>query len=225
MNIGKSGSVKARVRRLTWVLGPIALFGACTTVPVTTSPTFQPAVEVPPETRILVISPLLRFESVQTEAVLPPSEYYGQAFEQQLIAWAKKEATARAFEVAEPASPDVVPAASACEQLTAQSNKLARGIVADEAKPSLDSIASVNANYAVLVQYLRVKIGPGGSWNSYTGEITSTMSNMLIDAALVSSRDGRVLWKNEVLLRNLAMPNSKEFMQSLSLIYKTFIKK
>jgi hypothetical protein len=210
---------------LILALAVIGFFCACTTAPITTAPSVRPATEIHPDTRILILQPLLRFEEIRTEAVLPESENQGPAFKDRLLSWAKKEVETRAYKVAEPESLDTAILDPACDQLNSFSNKLARGIVPEEAKSFLNSIASLDENLAILAQYLRVKVGPGGFWNQYTGEIHSTMSTMLLDVALISCRDGRVLWTNEVLLRNLVYPDNKEFLESLRLAYKTLLRK
>jgi hypothetical protein len=195
----------------------VVFFGACTTVPITTAPPVPSTTEIPPNTRILILQPLLRFEEIQTEIVRSESEY-DALFKAQLLLGAKKELETKAYEVAEAVDP-------AFEQLHALSYRLARGIVPEEAKGILNSIASPDENSVVLAQYLRVKVGPGGFWNSYTGEIHSTMSTMLLDVALISCRDGQILWTNEVLLRNLVAPESKEFLETIKLAFKTLTRR
>jgi hypothetical protein len=205
--------------------GMMVFLGACSATPIVTSPSVQVLTEMNPNLRILVIWPLSRFERIDTDAVIEDSEHMMRVYEEQMSAWVKKEATNRAFDVTELSSLDPARVGTAGEKLAALSHKLARGIVPEEARESLNSLAAVDPNLAVLVQYLKVKVGPGWDWNSYTGDLHSTMSNMLIDAALLSCRDGRVLWKNEVLFRDLVMPESHKFMETLTLVYQTFVKK
>ena len=70
-------------------------------------------------------------------------------------------------------------------------------------------LAALPDDYLLLVQFVRVKQGPGGSWNPYSGAITSGMSTTSFQAALISTRTGQVAWKNEVLERTVVPPSKQ----------------
>lgn len=110
-----------------------------------------------------------------------------------------------------------------CSKLEPLSSRLARGNVNDEAAKALTSLAVLDENYAILVQFLRLETGPGHSWDPNTGAITSSTDSTLIQAALVSSKTGKVIWKRERLIRNKALkPTDAGLSKALTELYRDF---
>jgi hypothetical protein len=113
--------------------------------------------------------------------------------------------------------------ADVCEKLRQLTSRLARGNVNDEALKDLADLAALNEHYAVLVQFLRLETGPGRSWNPNTGAITSSTDSTLIQAALLSGKTGKVIWKGERLIRNKALrPTDSAFNKALTELYRDF---
>jgi hypothetical protein len=107
------------------------------------------------------------------------------------------------------------------KQLQPLTSRLARGAINDEVKQALSQFAALPEDYLILVQFLRVDAGPGKSWNPLSGAITSSMSNTLLQAALISTRTGLVVWKNEVLERKLFRADDPKFAQTVDRLYGT----
>ena len=102
-------------------------------------------------------------------------------------------------------------------------SRLARGNVNPEAIEDLAGLAALDPNYAVLVQFFRLEMGPGRSWDPNTGAITSSADSTLIQAALVSGKTGRVIWKGERLVRNKALkPTDAALSKTLTEMYRDF---
>jgi hypothetical protein len=100
-------------------------------------------------------------------------------------------------------------------------SRVARGNITEEAKAVLSRLSASDEERIVLVQFCRLKTGPGRSWNPNSGAITSSVASTLVQAALVSCKSGTVLWKGEQYVRNKAVkPTSKDFDKILSLLYK-----
>jgi len=70
---------------------------------------------------------------------------------------------------------------------------------------------------------LYVKVGQSGTWNAYSGAITSSNSSSLLKVSLVQC-NGEVLWKNQVLLRQIPNLNDEKFKESLDILYSTLPK-
>jgi hypothetical protein len=115
------------------------------------------------------------------------------------------------------------PALEACGKLDPLASRLARGNVNEEAIEDLTQLAALDEQYAVLVQFFRLETGPGRSWNSFTGAITSSTASTLIQAALISAKTGKVLWKGERLIRNKAFRSTDaDLDKALTLLYRDF---
>lgn len=112
-------------------------------------------------------------------------------------------------------------AADLMRRLEPLTSRLARGAINDEARDILARLAARPEGYVILVQFMQVKQGPGASWNSMTGAITSSMSSTLVQAALISTRTGSVEWKNEVFERKIFRPGDSRFEKVLERLYST----
>ncbi|MGA2990485.1 MAG: hypothetical protein ABSD88_08410 [Candidatus Korobacteraceae bacterium] len=109
----------------------------------------------------------------------------------------------------------------ACMKLGSLSSRLARGNVNEEA---LKALASLDEQSAILVHFLRVEGGgPGRSWNPNSGAITSSTDSTLIQAALISGKTGKVIWKGERLIRYKALkPTDEALGKVLTELYGNF---
>jgi hypothetical protein len=106
------------------------------------------------------------------------------------------------------------------KQLQPLTSRLARGAINDEAQQILSHLGALPEDYLILVQFMRAKeITP--VWQS-PPVMTSPMSSTLLQAALISTRTGRVVWKNEVLKWELyPAADSPKFAKSIHLLYST----
>jgi hypothetical protein len=123
------------------------------------------------------------------------------------------------------------PVVEVCKKLESLASRLARGSVNEEAIENLAQLAVIDDHLAVLVQFFRLETGrpatsaPLGDprWGSPLGAppITSSMDSTLIQAALVSGKTGKVLWKGERLVRYKALkPADDALSKTLSDLYE-----
>ena len=167
--------------------------------------------------KVILLRPSARFEDVKTGTPLPGVD--ASVYERVLLAAAERgvgpDVPAIGVSKLEPAG------AEACGRLDPLASKLARGDVNDDARAALGGVAALDSGYAVLVQFFRIRTGPGSSWNMYTGGITSSTDSTLIQAALVSASTGHVIWKGERLIRNKALKATDPALtKELALLYR-----
>jgi len=113
--------------------------------------------------------------------------------------------------------------AETCEGLEALGSRLARGNVNEDAIGKLARLAASDEHYAILAQFLRVERGPGRSWDPNTGAIGSSTDSTLVQAALVSAKSGKVIWKGERLIRNKALrPTDAALNKAIRDVYQDF---
>lgn len=174
----------------------------------------------PPGPKIILLKPTMQFEDVRSSALTPAQAGMGWEYEAQLLN-AAKEAVGTKLPVVELEKLD--PAGTeACQRLQALASRLARGNINEEAREALSRLAALDEDQLVLVQFFRLKKGPGRSWDPNTGAITSSVESTLMQAALVSCKTGRVIWKGEQFFRKAVMPTSPKFQKSLALLYQDF---
>ena len=107
------------------------------------------------------------------------------------------------------------------KQLEPLRSRLARGAVNDEAQSILDRLAESSDDYLLFVQIVKIKNGPGGSWNPNTGAITSRLASTLVQAALISPHTHQVIWKSEEFERKVLRPDDARFQKLLDQLYQT----
>ncbi|MGA2739005.1 MAG: hypothetical protein ABSG65_16325 [Bryobacteraceae bacterium] len=113
--------------------------------------------------------------------------------------------------------------AETCQGLASLGSRIARGNINEDALGKLARLAASDEHYAILAQFLRLEKGPGRSWDPNTGAIGSSTSSTLVQAALVSAKTGRVIWKNERLIRNKALrPADAALNKAIRDVYQDF---
>jgi hypothetical protein len=86
----------------------------------------------------------------------------------------------------------------------------------------LGSIAAGDSTRLVLIHHLRVKVGPGGFWDPFSGAIGNATSSTIVSAAVVECSTGRVIRRIETLVRRQPDPGSKPFVEALRSTYEKF---
>ena len=212
------------------VLAVVALSAGCATTSSITQTGGNPGLvsappnsSVPPSIKVWVLTPKVVFENTQTEEPLDAITNGGPAM---IAALTDKSVSILKAKI----NPSVASVSTgnlsaeqkaSAEQASASANQLVRKRQNSQAMNTIRSLASTNESVAVLVQYVRVKIGPSKTWNQNTGAITADASSSHFRAVMLDCRTGRCLWGNSVLLREAPDPNNKQFDKVLSLLYST----
>ena len=177
---------------------------------------------LPSSTRIRVLAPEVAYEHALTEAPLAASAFGGAGLEAALVAKAlsslPSKGLVRAAYYADDAELTVEQKALA-ERVGMLASRLLRAHPDPQALALLEGLAETDAPVAVLAHYVRVKVGPRGTWDPNTGAITSSASSSMFRAALFDCQTGRRLWDNLVLLRRLPDPDSRDFDKVIQLLY------
>jgi hypothetical protein len=166
--------------------------------------------KVDPDTAIFILRPFLRFERIQDEAILPVPHAQEAAITSRLLTAAHDAVQSRKLVIVDCQTQGQAEVAL-CNQLSSLSPRLSQGVMSDDIRVLLKRLASLKEHHAVLVNLLLVKVGPSGYWNPNTGQIGSAMSYLQLKAALIHCDTERVLWMNQVLLRQLPKIESPEF--------------
>jgi hypothetical protein len=172
----------------------------------------------PTRLKIILLKPAIRFEDVSGK---PPrigatEEEYGRRLTEAAMKGVGPKTTLIDVGMLD------APVRQACGELESLASRLARGDVNEEAAGELARLATFDDQYAVLVQFLRVKSGPMGSWSPINGQMTSSMSSTLVQAALVAGKTGKVIWKGEQFVRKKLKPADAGLSKALTLLYMDF---
>lgn len=168
--------------------------------------------------KIVSLNPLLQFERINDESILNPENYSGNEIEAKMIQISTNMLVKKNFKIVKPEELENREFDELFSRLQKMSSKLSVGYLSPEAKEILKKLSSFDENLVILSQYLYVKVGEGGTWNSYTGAITSSNSSSLLKVSLVHCNE-EVIWKNQVLLREIPGPDNEKFLESLDILY------
>jgi len=178
---------------------------------------------VPASTRVWVLTPKVVYEDTRTEVTLDSSDHGGPALVAALAEQAVSILDSKGLhEVACPRESSLSAEQKVlAEQASASANHLVRVNPDPQAIHYILGLASTNESVAVLAQYVRVKVGPHGTWDPNSGAITSGASSSYFRAVLLDAQTGRRLWENSVLLREVAKPNNSNFKTVVTLLFST----
>lgn len=204
------------------LVASLFILSSCATIkPKSTIIGSAPESKVSSDSSIAILRPLLKFERIHDEAVVPASDYDGDAIETRIVTMARNVIGSRNIALTD----QNVDKVRMYHKLNAIIPKLSRGIVNNDAGILLKSIATTDTHVSVLVSYVRVKVGSGGSWNPNSGAITSSNSKTILHAALIQCATGKVLWMDQVLLREAPQLSNSRFSEALELLFLKFPQK
>ena len=208
-----------------FVLTSLMVVGCATSrkITVTGSSAAEATAFVPPSTKVLVIRPKVTYEDTQTEMPLDAETQGASGLEDSLMEKGVEMLKSKLFsDVASMYSVQVSPEQrDLAGKARASASHLIRSRPDRQALQYVLGLGATNETAAVLVQFVRVKIGPAGTWDPNSGAITSAASSAFFRAALLDCRDGRVLWKNSVLLRKVPQPDNSDFEKVVAALYST----
>ena len=202
----------------------IIFLNSCANKPIAGTTSSAMDLTLDSDITILTLRPFLKFERMENEAPLPASDFQSDAIERILLTAATDVAESRKIVKIDCQTQGEAEIAELCNQLYSLSPRLSKGLINDEANVLLKHLTSLKEHYAVLSHLVRVKVGPGTLYNPMSGLIHSSMSHTLLRASLIDCKSGQVLWKNQVLLRELPRTESTQFTESLELLYQNFPK-
>jgi hypothetical protein len=192
-----------------WLAGSIAVVCAAQDAAAQTP--------LPAEAVVVVLDPALRFERIADDAAIAVPPGVQQRFKAALSAPARQELERRGVTVAPVASLD--DDADTLAALHGLAARLSRGQVTAEARALLAQLAEHHQHVVVLAQYLRVKEGPGGAWDMWTGAIKSSASSAELRAALIAGATGAVLSLDAVVHRGRPRPEDEGFQKAAQRLF------
>lgn len=178
----------------------------------------SPVPAFPSEAILLILEPGLRFERVTDEVTFSVPRQEEQKFKSILISVARQAVRSRGIPLHQLEGPDEQIVASVAA-LEARSARLGRGQVMDDARSLLRQLAEWQPDALILAQHSRIKEGPGGSWDPFSGAIRSSASTADLHAALIACRTGDVLWKNAVSIRKRPRPGERAFQDAVRQLF------
>ena len=172
--------------------------------------------------RIWVLNPKLTYEDVKKETPLDASQYNGPQIVRVLTDAGLSVLHSKGVRDARTVLENLPTEMKAQAELaSASAQRLFLSKPDPQVVQAIQRLGGTNEPAAVLVQYLRVKVGPGGFYDPFTGDLSTSASTTHLRAGLVDCQTGCVLWRNSVLLREVPKPDSPDLARALQQLYST----
>jgi hypothetical protein len=173
----------------------------------------QALAAVKPGLAVCVLDPKLTYQIMSTEEPADGAPLGAPAVKADLIRAASEALAGRGFRV-ERAEQN-----SLADELSAASEELLRGVKSPALLARLEELGQRLPADAVLVQFFKIKVGPGGWYDPSSGAITSPLNNGHLRVAILETRGARVRWENEVYLREVPRVERRNYRKAIEALY------
>ncbi len=172
--------------------------------------------------KIIIMPAILRYESISNDAELPQATYKGEEAGAFLVGHSAEILSKEGFGVmhADALSYEDSKYRTAYNRILDERINLFRSSLSTGLANDLKAFGESLNNANILVILLRVKVGSSGTWDPFSGAITSESSYTRLKAILVETKSGRSLWKNEVQLREIPKPGNPNYKKAVNLLFE-----
>ena len=173
------------------------------------------------KSKVALFAPCLVFEKLQNEAPLDPAKFQADALAQRLSVAGQEYLRTKNYETMPVADYKEEEAAALIAKLKPSACRIARGSLTTEARSNMAEFASHAGPVLLFAEFLRIRTGDKAYWSPITGGLGPSQSETLMTAALIDPNSGTVVWKNEILVRKVVKPDSKdnELDKALALLF------
>jgi len=175
------------------------------------------ASHMPAPSRVLVLAPKLKFETVSTESPLDGGSYQATELGAKIVSLSVaclREKSVTKVELADSQRPEVA-------RIVETANRAFSGTPDPQLAGLIRSLGPAGEPAAVLVQYVRVKVGVGPTWDPNSGIIGSRTSSSQFRAALFDTRSGQIIWRDAVEMRDVPVPNGETLEKTVRKLLST----
>lgn len=173
------------------------------------------------KTKVVFFAPCLIFEKLQNESPLDPAKFQVEALVQRLSAAGEEYLRSKDYQVVPADEYKEAETTALIAKLKLSACRIARGSVTTEARANMAEFAGHTGPVLLFAELLRIRTGDKAYWSPLTGSLGASQSETLMTAALVDPSSGTVVWKNEILIRKVVKPDSKdnELDKTLGLLF------
>ena len=171
---------------------------------------------------IIIMPAILKYESISNDAPLPQATYKCEEAGDFLVSHSAEILSKGGFGVlnAKALSNEDSKFKTAYNIMLDERINLFRSSLSTDLANYLKAFGESSNNANILVLLLRVKVGSSGTWDPFSGAITSGSSYTRLKAVLVETKSGRSLWKNEVQLREIPKPDNPNYKKAVNLLFE-----
>ena len=204
------------------IIGILILTFSCATSPYKKLSTsnVQYVALLDPGTKILILPATVSYEAVDNESKIDPGQE-GEQIRALLETTAAGFFSSKNINMKYAASIITGPEEQMDDlsRVISSSGMLFKAYPGDALVNTVKNIGKETGFDAILVLACDVKVGTGGTWNSYTGAITSKNDRTIFKAVLLKTPDCSKIWSNDVQLRKLPRMGSTDFNNAINSIF------
>lgn len=218
---GSAGSPRRAVALAVPALALSLLGGCATTRTLATRAAAPPLPRIGPGTTVFVLAPKVSVESADPNSPASSSKIDRDALARHLTGAATAALHAHGAAVRTIDGPAGNPRHDVhiASALTHHADQFFRAFRPPKILAELRQLAGPDDRRRVLVQWADVIVSPKGNWDFFSGAITASMDSVRLHAAILDPATGNVLWKNEVLFRDLPTARGARFASALKALF------
>ncbi len=167
--------------------------------------------------KVILLPPLLQYESITTEETLSPSAYKGEEAREVLTAKSIAILQSKKCQIinAEDLTPNPV-----YNDIISNRINLFRSNIGPDVTKSMKKLSESSGGTELLALLIKVKIGPKAFIEPiFSGATASSASYTRLKAVLYDAETGSCFWSNEVQLLERPKPNDSEYIEAINLLY------
>lgn len=167
--------------------------------------------------KVILLPPLLQYESIATEETLSTSAYKGEE--------AREVLTAKSIAILQSKKCQIINAENltihpAYNDIISNRKKLFKNNIRPDITKSMKKLSESSGGTELLALLIKVKVGPRAFIDPiFSGATASGASYTRLKAVLYDIKTGYCLWSNEVQLLERPKPNDSEYIEAINLLY------
>lgn len=187
----------------------VILFTSCETTRVITASV--PEVQID-KGRVAILQTNLRYISIEDDETLTPATYQADQTQEFLYKQLQQVVFRKGLQNLEESKIEIA--------VLPPSEQLVLPKLSQESIQIMQKWAKPFGFPYVLALSGIVKVGQAGSWDPFSGAISSNNSYTRIKGVLINTELGTILWRNEVQLRAIPMADKKDLIESIQALFQ-----
>lgn len=172
---------------------------------------------------IFILPAVIKYESIENETELPDSMFQGKEVREFLLSKSANILAIKGFNVQMEDSSMFMTSPKIKEtyyRILDDRKKLFRKSFSPDLINDLKLLNRPLKEANLLVVMLRVKVGDGGSWDPYSGAITSGSGYSRIKAVVIDLENANSLWQGGVQFQGIPSVKNSKLVASINFLYQ-----
>ena len=168
--------------------------------------------------KVIILPPLLQYESITTEKQLSPSEYRGGECGKALSTNSSAILQEKGCQTIDTVDS---PANKAYSDIFSKRNMLLKGEINKKLIEQMKRLSVASGSTQILALMTKVKVGQKAFFDPiFSGAAASGSSYTRLKAVLYDATTGQRIWNNEVQLLEMPKSNDPEYLEAINMLFE-----